>query len=135
MRYKLVPESEVDLWQRRLAKEAVAVACRVLKIQTPAIKFFRSVTEFEGNFGTFEMSADHLFGYTNGVEIFFRRNLSDRDLMTTAIHESRHVWQYKSADWRNRSTAVRERDAKIFELGWPRTDSETFAFKKLYMTG
>jgi hypothetical protein len=133
MRYKLLTENEVDAQARRLAQMTVAEGCRVLKIPTVPVKFFRQVTEFEGNIGTFKLSGDDLFGYTNGAEIFLRHNLPDRDLITTCIHESRHCWQNKSPGWRNRGAVVRERDAQVFAAAWPRSESaiEMLGFKKL----
>jgi hypothetical protein len=95
---------------RRLASIMIHEAARVLGIAAPAVHFY------------YRAPTDTVLGYASrhNNEIFIAAGLSDAELCEVITHECRHVWQFQDPEWRNRADWLKERDATIFELSWPR---------------
>jgi hypothetical protein len=103
----------------RLARTAAEAACKVLSINVPAIRFF-----YRGPY-------DRIAGYTfsNGEGIAIAADLDELETCKTAIHECRHQFQFVNWDeWADRSMEIRESDAILFELAWPRTQKDLAAW-------
>ena len=97
----------------RLADIMAKEAARVLGIEPPWIRFFyRSPAESRGN--------SALCGYATDDEICIADDLTEKEVLLTVLHECRHIFQRRSPSWMGRSREIRERDARLFELSWPR---------------
>ena len=54
------------------------------------------------------------------------------DGFSAIIHEARHIWQKQLPEWRGRSETLKENDARLFELAWPRrSDIDGANFRKV----
>jgi predicted aminopeptidase len=95
-------------FQARLTAIAANAVARVLKINVPPVKFF------------YRTKAESLLGYVDDEVIFVAADLDDKMVARVVIHEARHIWQEHDPQLRVRSNAAKERDAKLFELEWPR---------------
>jgi len=92
----------------QLARLMAQEAAKVLRIAVPQIRFF------------YRPTGERMMAFYNADGIHIAGDLSDLELLRATVHEMRHAWQRQSQVWRYRSSALREQDAKIFELSWPR---------------
>jgi hypothetical protein len=97
-----------NAYRKHLATIMVREVARVLGIKTPNVRFF------------YRSPYDSLNGYAYDGVVHVAADLNDLDLCRAILHECRHVWQRQSPEWRYRSESMKERDAKLFELSWPR---------------
>lgn len=104
-RFLLIRPSEV---QRRVAELAVKAASRNLGISPPEVKFFAPDC------------LETLRGFCTDEAIFIAAGQTDSDVAKTAVHEARHCWQRQQRECRTWTEQRRERDARLFELQWPR---------------
>ena len=80
-----------------------------MKIKVPQIRFF------------YRGPCENLMGYASRNQgIHIAADLGDRDIVRVVLHESRHCWQFEQPDWVNRSDRIKELDARLFEMEWPR---------------
>ena len=106
----------------RLAEIVAGEAARVLGIPTPRVRFFSP--SYRGESVKAYLSGDG--------EIHVNHSQSDADVFAAIIHEARHIWQSESPEWRDRSETLREQDARLFELAWPRrSDIDGANFRKM----
>ena len=94
--------------QQRVAGLTASAAAKVLRIQVPSIWFF------------YRRRYEKLMGFTTDEGICIAADINHMDTARAVLHEMRHAWQRQSPEWRYRSQTLRERDAILFELGWPR---------------
>jgi len=117
-RIEILPHED----RARIAETAAREAARELEIvPTPKVRFFCPAYLGETVWG-------HI---ANDGEIHVNANQSDADVIRTVIHEIRHLWQQQSPKWRDRSAAIKENDARLFELAWPRSAIDRDNFRKL----
>jgi hypothetical protein len=122
MRYRFITKTEEDPFERNVVEIAAEEACRKLGIPKPRIRFFRRWPGEGFLFDEhFTASDPYLTGeYVRGEGIRIRADLGPVEMALATIHECRHHWQFGLADWRDRSSDERERDAFAFEREWPR---------------
>jgi hypothetical protein len=95
-------------YRARLAGIAANVVAEVLKISTPQVRFF------------YRDNTETLYGFVENDTIFVGADLDDQMVVRAIVHEARHVWQERDVKWRTRSNQAKERDARLYELAWPR---------------
>jgi hypothetical protein len=109
-RYQSHIEVKVSKRYRTLVGMMALVTSRFLGMQPPTIRFF------------YKGPGDCLLGYAGrrDNEICVAAGLRDTELLETIVHECRHLWQFQDPEWRGRAAWLKERDAILFELSWPR---------------
>ncbi len=109
-RYRLSDAAEIDSADRSLCELAVELASIILGIGKPIVRFIAACDD-----GFIKMKLPiNAYSPSNGKEFFVRSGLTPGELVTAAIHETRHVWQWRNRAWASRPMAVVERDAELF---------------------
>jgi hypothetical protein len=96
-------------YRSRLANIAASTVAGVLKIGVPQVKFF------------YRDNQQTVLGFCDDDDVIYvGADLDDQMLVRAIIHEARHLWQACDVKWRTRSNQAKERDARLYELAWPR---------------
>jgi hypothetical protein len=95
-------------YRARLASLAASTVAKVLKIGVPNVKFF------------YRDNTQTVLGFCDDDVIWVGADLDDQMIVRAIVHESRHLWQECDIKWRRRSNQAKERDARLYELAWPR---------------
>ena len=117
-RIEVIPREE----RARLAEIVAGEAARVLGIPAPRVRFFCP-----------QHWGESVRGYVSrDGEIHVNHDQSDKDVFSAIVHEMRHIWQGQSPAWRDRSETLKENDARLFAISWPRrSDIDGDNFRKL----
>jgi hypothetical protein len=117
--FRILIRDEENDRERRLATEMTSKVAAELKIPMPRIYFYCENSSFPWDRRTFHFHDKYVRGVAlSPSEIAFRSGLPDCDIVHIAAHETRHCYQWRSAEWANADQDSKEEDAETFANKW-----------------